>query len=1128
MKTTLQRLVLFVAILSQLLLPLPLFADHVDVKWEMSDQANLGAATQTANSESLLTPKFSLGANLTATSTMTGSNAADGFTPVTYNPPFVQLTPKTRVTAKTAGHYVIFTVTSAAGHTFKPTAIEFDAVKCGTDGGNFDVYVKNGTGDEAALATAVSPLRNKVDQGNPNGFSRHSYQLSDILVKAGTSFRLYLYVYNFNGQDNENPKSIAFRNVTISGEADEPIFDASHYFTAASCSAGDLMSLISQLGNGASAAWPEKVFGDPTDFSVTAADGYTATITYDNKLCTIAAQQNGRTVFSVTVRFVVTNRPPKPAATPLNRGLMAMKITGGVLVSWRYRTTDNPATTRFRLYRGSTLITNGATLDGTITTRTNWLDASGTTNSTYKLEVLDAEGNVIETQEGVKPWANQTKYITLQGGAPTDPTSAGATYTPNDASFCDMDGDGEYDIILKWAPSNEKDAASSGTTSPAFYSCYKMDGTRLWMLHTGHNMFNSAHTTPFVAWDLDGDGYGEFMVKTAPGAIDGEGNYVLLPGDDPNANLKNGRGKQDHGPEYITVFDGMTGAELQTIKYHTAYADESTSFWGDSNQNRAERYLAAIAWLDGEDANPSAIFARGYYSGCKIGAYDWDGSNLTLRWLHRGESASKGTVTYADGTVKNITKTVYGEGAHWMSIGDVTGDGRQEIHYGSGALKPDGTTLYRTGLGHGDAIHLSDFIPSRPGLEYFMVHEKSPYGADLRDAATGELLIHATAGGDTGRGLIGHFNPEADDAYWQMSANMSAIYDTSNNLISSSISHGGGASLNNRVFWNGTLADDYYDKSVLECWNPNSKSFDRMKVNGGNYTYGTLNNDSKYNPCVLGDLLGDWREEIVNWTESGGNYQLVINATDYQTDYLVPHLMDDYAYRAQVISQNDAYNQPPHLSCDLIATYTRQLTIGDQGWSLFYTPYPVYVPQGIKAYKITSVNRTSQLVSKTAISAGSTLPARASILVKGTPGQTVAFRPSTKSPVSFATTSLKGDRVSQVLTTSEVNTHFYQLLPSDEDPQVLAFKRVELGTLQPAATPWLQVTSALEPLDCFYLDAGFMPTGIQSISGDVPPSLQTSPQGHPAPLFDITGRKLPVSTNLPKGIYIQNGKKIIH
>lgn len=1086
----------------------------------MSDQANLDAATQTANSESLLTPKFAIGANLSATSTMTGSNAASGFNPVTYDPPFVQLTPRTRVTEKTAGHYVIFTVTSASGHTFKPTSIEFDAVKCGTDGGNFDVYFKNGTGNETALETAVAPLRNRVDVGNPNAFSHHSYQLSDVLVKAGTSFRLYLYVYNFNGLDNENPKSIAFRNVTISGEADEPIFDASHYFTAASCSVGDLMPLISELGNGTSAAWPEKVFGDPTDFSVTAAEGYTASITYDNKLCTITAQQNGRTVFSVTVRFVVTNRPPKPAATPLNRGLMAVKVSGGVLVSWRYRATDDPATTRFRLYRGSTLISNGATLDGTITTRTNWLDASGSTASTYKLEVLDADGNVIETQEGVKPWADQTKYITLQGGAPTDPTSAGATYTPNDASFCDMDGDGEYDIVLKWAPSNEKDAASSGTTSPAFYSCYKMDGTRLWMLHTGHNMFNSAHTTPFVAWDLDGDGYGEFMVKTAPGAIDGEGNYVLLPGDDPNANLKSGRGKQDHGSEYITVFDGMTGAELQTIKYHTAYADESTSFWGDNDQNRAERYLAAIAWLDGEDANPSAIFARGYYKGCKIGAYDWDGSNLTLRWLHRGTGVNSGTVTYADGSVKSLSKSVYGEGCHWISIGDVTGDGCQEIHYGSGALKPDGTTLYRTGLGHGDAIHLSDFIPSRPGLEFFMVHEESPYGMDLRDAATGEFLLHKTAGGDTGRGIIAHFNPEADDAYWQFSAD-NGLYDTAGNVIASDVTHGGGAGLSFRVFWNDDLADDFYGKNILECWNPSSNSFGRMQINGGNYVIGNYNNSSKQNPCVSGDLLGDWREEIVTWTESGGNYQLVINATNYKTDYLVPHLMDDFAYRAQVISQNDVYNQPPHLSYDLIATYTRQLTISEQGWNLFYTSYPVYVPQGIKAYRITGVNRTKQILNKTVISAGSTLPAGASILVNGTPGQTVNFRPSTKSPVSVSAVYLKGDLVSQVLTSTNSNTRFYQLQPASDDPQLLVFKLVEAGTQQPAATPWLQVTNASDPLDSFYLDADFMPTGIQSTSD------AASEGKGKAVLFDISGRKLSAS-QLPKGVYIQNGKKIIY
>ncbi|MBQ8936336.1 MAG: hypothetical protein IJ066_01210, partial [Bacteroidaceae bacterium] len=611
-----------------------------------------------------------LGANLTATATMTASNADAGFTAVTYNPPFVQLTPKTRVTSKTAGHTVTFTLKPQTGHTFKPTTIEFDAVKCGTDGGNFDVYIKNGTTAEKALETGVAPLRNKVASGNAAGFSHHTYQLSDQLVQAGKAFQLILYVYNFNGQDNENPKSIAFRNVVIGGETDEAIFDASHYFAAASCSAGDLLPAIRSLRNGESTTWPAKLFGDPTDFQVTAAEGYTADIAYNNKVCTLSAQKDGREVFSISVRFVVSYRQPRGEAKPLNRGLVAVKVGGGVLVSWRLRAQDNPRDLRFRLYRGKTLVTKTPVVG-----KTNYLDTGGSSSSTYTLEVVNGQGQVIERQEGVKAWDSQVKNITLQGGAPTDPTTAGATYTPNDASFCDMDGDGEYEIILKWAPSNEKDAASSGTTSPAFYACYKMNGQRLWMLHTGANMFNSAHTTPYIAWDLDGDGYGEFMVKTAPGAIDGEGNYVLLDGDDPNVNLKSGRGKQDHGPEYITVFDGMTGAELKTIPYHTAYADETTSFWGDSNQNRSERYLAAIAWLDGEQGNPSAIFARGYYSGCKIGAYDWDGDNLTLRWLHRGESANKGTVKYADGTVKQLTTTVYGEGCHWISIGDVTGDG---------------------------------------------------------------------------------------------------------------------------------------------------------------------------------------------------------------------------------------------------------------------------------------------------------------------------------------------------------------------------------------------------------------------------------------------------------------------
>ena len=747
--------------------------------------------------------------------------------------------------------------------------------------------------------------------------------------------------------------------------------------------------------------------------------------------------------------------PDKGTAVALKRGLMALnlKTSGGTgnLVSWRARKSDS-RNYKFKLYRGTNADTQTTAMNGGnfIMGKTNFSDTGGSTSNYYRLEVYDEANNLIETEVSEKTWDNQTKYITLEGGAPTDPTSAKATYTPNDASFCDMDGDGEYEIVMKWAPSNEKDAASSGTTSPAFYACYKLSGKRLWMLHTGPNMFNSAHTTPFVAWDMDGDGFGEFMVKTAPGAIDGNGKYVIMDGDDPTASLKNSNGKQVSGPEYITVFDGRTGAELKTEKYHTAYGDVSTSFWGDTYQNRSERYLAAIAWLDGEDKNPSAIFARGYYKGCNIGAYDWDGKNLTLRWLHRGTATNAGTVTYADGTVKTLSSSVYGEGAHWISIGDVTGDGRQEIHYGSGALNADGTTLYRTGLGHGDAIHLGDFIPSRPGQEYFMAHEEKSsngnYGVDLRDAKTGEILVRRTAGSDTGRGLMGHFNPEAEDAYFFDSEDGSKndsgnfqfqLFNTKGEEVSIIGFGSSGATANYRLFWNGTLADDFFDKSIVCQFNPEYMSFDRMKINNGQYVVGTLNNDSKKNPCVSGDLLGDWREEIVNWTQSGDDYQLVINATSYTTDYTLPHLMDDYAYRAQLISQNCGYNQPPHVSYDprtektiapetFLASNNADKSLGKY-WGSLYTTYAVYVPEGVTAWSVS--NRSTEgkdTLKMTTIAAGKIIPANRAIIFNSTIKEPQFVPTSLASNATVSTSYLKGFYCDSVVTAANSYQEVYE------------------------------------------------------------------------------------------------------
>ncbi len=637
----------------------------------------------------------------------------------------------------------------------------------------------------------------------------------------------------------------------------------------------------------------------------------------------------------------------------LDRGVVALPNSSGSgkFVSWRLLGTDDPARTTFNLLRNGKVIKEGLTV-------TNYKDTGGSNSSMYQVETL-VDGEVVETSAAVQAWSDVWQKLPLDRPAAGSNSSGDYTYSPNDCSVGDVDGDGQYEVFVKWDPSDSKDNSQGGYTGNVFIDCYKLDGTHLWRIDLGCNIRAGAHYTQFMVYDFDGDGKAELMCKTAPGSKDGTGVYVNQATD--NATIKNAsntkdwrnsNGRIDGGQEYLTVFEGLTGKAINTIAYYpnrntkAELSDATGSFnWDDrsgktdkaSYGNRGERYLAAVAYLDGPDGNASGIFCRGYYTYAYVWAVDFDGEKLIPRWLHRSDEKTKySVVTYnaqGTGTTKSYTpsaatsgggsNTMYGNGNHNMSVGDVDGDGCDEIIWGSAALDNDGTLLYATGFGHGDAIHMGQMIPGREGMQVFEVHEeKGTYAWDLHDAATGEIIFKGGPEGvDNGRGMVAQLTSTSGE-WWFSSSSAREQRSAVTGEIASSKS----GSLNFRMYWDGTVQDGLLDGSTLDKYDDSNSKFNRL-VTFYNLGPGSTCNGSKNTPNLLADIFGDWREELILHTVSDDETYLGIYSSNIPTDYPIPTLMHDHTYRMGICWQNTAYNQPPHLGYNLVEATVPHLVV---------------------------------------------------------------------------------------------------------------------------------------------------------------------------------------------------------
>jgi len=557
----------------------------------------------------------------------------------------------------------------------------------------------------------------------------------------------------------------------------------------------------------------------------------------------------------------------------LDRGVVAVRqADGSAFVSWRLLKTD-PKGAAFDVYR------NGKKLNGAPLTKggTWFIDKQPEVGAMYEVRCKMDEGrhqpsNISHQTSAITPLPSSIGYIAVPLQKPDEMHSA------NDATVADVDGDGQYEIILKWDPWNSHDNSHDGMTGPTLLDCYRLNGERLWRIDLGKNIRSGAHYTPFIVYDLDGDGRAELMVKTADGTRDAKGTVI----GDSLADYRNPAGRILTGPEYLSVFNGMTGEVMDTKPYVPERGDVNS--WGDNRGNRSERYLAAVGYFGGRTA--SAVFCRGYYTRSVLAAWDWDGRELKQRWVF--DTNNPQWASYA------------GQGNHNLRVADVDGDGWDEITYGSMAVDHDGTGLYNTGMGHGDAIHL--IADHKDGQLYIWdCHENKRDGSDLRNAKTGEVVFQVKSTTDVGRAMAADIDPtNPGTEMWSIDSR--GVRDMKGEVIDHINPRG--LSINFGIWWDGDLLRELLDRSAITKYDWQTNSMQVLQRLDGQF-----NNGTKQNPCLSADILGDWREEVI--TRNRESTELRIYVSTIPTDYRIDCLMQDIPYRLSVATENVGYNQPP-------------------------------------------------------------------------------------------------------------------------------------------------------------------------------------------------------------------------
>jgi autotransporter-associated beta strand protein len=584
---------------------------------------------------------------------------------------------------------------------------------------------------------------------------------------------------------------------------------------------------------------------------------------------------------------MATNVMAQRSMDKLDRGLIAIKTDAGVFCSWRILGEEYYDVT-YNIYR------DGTKLNAEPLSVSNFVDAAGSTGSKYTVSA------VVKGKEGAQcdaagVWEQNYLEITPDHGSLT------STYIPNDACMADVDGDGELEILMKfdnasWAGESYKKAGHNGEYF--IIEVFKLNGKKLWWIDLGPNMADFQNNEQnIVAYDWDQDGKAEALMRASDGTVihmsDGTEHVIGDRSKNYLAATSSGQWFVHQGNEYLVYMNGETGKPYQVMDYPLKRLEDGETdlekAWGDGYGHRSTKHFFGAPYLDGR--RPSIFLARGIYTRHKMVALDVnpDTHELTERW--RWNNNTPGSAWY-------------GQGYHNYSIADVDWDGRDEICFGSMVIDDNGHGLSTTGLGHGDAQHHGDFNPYIHGHEIYACNEDAPDN-NYRDATTSKIYYRQTSSNDDGRAMMGNFSNEYPGCLGR-SGHDTAISSVTNNHIPNDISF----DVNFRIYWDGDLLEETFNgtgtrNSTGRIYKPSTGS--TITTLTGSLT----NNDTKATPCYQGDILGDWREEVIMRTADN---KIRIYSTTMPTEWRNYTLWHDMQYRQAMVWQMCGYNQPPHVS----------------------------------------------------------------------------------------------------------------------------------------------------------------------------------------------------------------------